>query len=133
MHFEAKVLQFFVAIAAGILLYQGWQSLFEGSVAVIQPLEFKERIDQRAPFTLRDAHGEEKEHGIVASFFHHDAAGVEKGTDDGGRDAKVLHLAADRDTRRDQIYLDGVEQAVVLCQTLKPVPCCVGLQYPILR
>src|SRR3990167_8904411 len=99
-------------------------------IAVVVALEGQQHVDQRAPLALGYADAEQAQHHKVGDARRHNVVAVEKGPEDGRRDALRQQLAVGAHARHHDADLDRVEHAPAFFQACKAMPFSAWLQLP---
>ena len=98
------------------------EDLGDGRVGLVQALEVQERVQERAPLALRDAHGEEEHDLEIRGARGHDALAVQVVRHERRRNAVLPDRAVVAHAGREDADLDRVEHDPVFLQAGEPVP-----------
>src|SRR5271165_377215 len=113
MHLVAELLERKRTVAVSKLGGQIRQRLGQRRFAIIEPLEFKQRFQQAAPFAFAGANGEQRKESVVPSARDLHPPRIQESTKDGCRNSGLRELTARISARRENGHLGRVQQAIV--------------------
>ena len=135
MHLVAQLFERHVAIARWILQYQLRERFFQRSFRVIQPLELKQVLQQRAPLAFTRADREQHQHRVVARSRNLHSPAVQKLRQNCRRNSPVSNHSLRTHARRQDGHLCWVEHAIIIRNIFVEiaVPILAGFQRPSAR